>query len=270
MRSVAAPVARPFACALRRLRFSRNAAPRRCSRLAFSGDFGPSCIAGKITTVRPHKEDLGRRSDLARLRRFPPCGKDRRVRGRFESCRFPRPARRCRSSVVEHSLGKGEVVSSILPGSTIPPSAPDCSSSKIGPDVPAMRHVVSADHARGKARADLARPNTKGDARWLSTSMGRCTMSRWGAPDRSWLSHKEHAGRNHRQAQPGNQHRPRRPEDQGALCRPRRAADRGLARRLWKDHCRRFGKVGKGDQVLRRQTELIGSATASSVVENPG
>jgi hypothetical protein len=26
----------------------------------------------------------------------------------------------CRSSVVEHSLGKGEVVSSILPGSTIP------------------------------------------------------------------------------------------------------------------------------------------------------
>src|SRR3954466_16053098 len=28
------------------------------------------------------------------------------------------PARRCRSSVVEHSLGKGEVVSSILTGST--------------------------------------------------------------------------------------------------------------------------------------------------------
>ena len=30
-------------------------------------------------------------------------------------------AQRCRSSVVEHSLGKGEVVSSILPGSTIYP-----------------------------------------------------------------------------------------------------------------------------------------------------
>jgi hypothetical protein len=28
-------------------------------------------------------------------------------------------ARRCRSSVVEHSLGKGEVESSILSGSTI-------------------------------------------------------------------------------------------------------------------------------------------------------
>ena len=30
-----------------------------------------------------------------------------------------RAARRCRSSVVEHSLGKGEAVSSILTGSTI-------------------------------------------------------------------------------------------------------------------------------------------------------
>src|SRR5262249_24019955 len=31
---------------------------------------------------------------------------------------FSHPARRCRSSVVEHPLGKGEVVSSILTGST--------------------------------------------------------------------------------------------------------------------------------------------------------
>src|SRR5258707_10091816 len=40
--------------------------------------------------------------------------------------RFAPPSRRpcllrCRSSVVEHSLGKGEVVSSILPGSTRKP-----------------------------------------------------------------------------------------------------------------------------------------------------
>ncbi len=34
------------------------------------------------------------------------------------SLRYSHPARRCRSSVVEHSLGKGEVVSSILTGST--------------------------------------------------------------------------------------------------------------------------------------------------------
>ena len=32
--------------------------------------------------------------------------------------RFSNPTRRCRSSVVEHPLGKGEVVSSILTGST--------------------------------------------------------------------------------------------------------------------------------------------------------
>jgi hypothetical protein len=54
-----------------------------------------------------------------RLRLLRPCGKDRRVPARE---RRPLPARgpaRCRSSVVEHPLGKGEVVSSILTGSTI-------------------------------------------------------------------------------------------------------------------------------------------------------
>src|SRR3954451_12734792 len=51
-----------------------------------------------------------------RLRRCGPYGKDRRIRGRIPS--VSHPARRCRSSVVEHSLGKGEVVSSILTGST--------------------------------------------------------------------------------------------------------------------------------------------------------
>src|SRR5580704_12542475 len=49
---------------------------------------------------------------LARLRGFPPYGNDRRV---FSPVYF---RRRCRSSVVEHPLGKGEVVSSILTGST--------------------------------------------------------------------------------------------------------------------------------------------------------
>src|SRR5262249_32263878 len=50
----------------------------------------------------------------ARLRHFHTCGKDRRAR----SNRYFRNRRRCRSSVVEHPLGKGEVVSSILTGST--------------------------------------------------------------------------------------------------------------------------------------------------------
>ena len=55
-----------------------------------------------------------------RLRRCGAYGKDRRIRGRIPS--VSHPARRCRSSVVEHSLGKGEVVSSILTGSTTYPS----------------------------------------------------------------------------------------------------------------------------------------------------
>jgi hypothetical protein len=40
-------------------------------------------------------------------------------------------ARRCRSSVVEHPLGKGEVVSSILTGSTTksPPAKPNVQAS---------------------------------------------------------------------------------------------------------------------------------------------
>src|SRR5439155_9969441 len=56
-----------------------------------------------------------RRLNGARLRHFWPCGKDRRARfNRY----FRNRTRRCRSSVVEHPLGKGEVVSSILTGST--------------------------------------------------------------------------------------------------------------------------------------------------------
>src|SRR5262249_16773951 len=54
----------------------------------------------------------------ARLRQVRPCGKDRSARAPFLIGRFSHPARRCRSSVVEHPLGKGEVVSSILTGST--------------------------------------------------------------------------------------------------------------------------------------------------------
>jgi phosphoribosylaminoimidazole-succinocarboxamide synthase len=52
-----------------------------------------------------------------RLRRQWPCGKDRAIPGTGQGlCQAP--AKCCRSSVVEHSLGKGEVLSSILSGST--------------------------------------------------------------------------------------------------------------------------------------------------------
>ena len=110
-------VVRPFAWALRRLRFSRNAAPRRRCRLALSVFLGRSSMAGKIRAGAGRRKGL--RATVAEdgpcLRRFGPYGKDRRIRGRISSIH---PARRCRSSVVEHSLGKGEVVSSILTGST--------------------------------------------------------------------------------------------------------------------------------------------------------
>jgi hypothetical protein len=54
-----------------------------------------------------------------RLPAWRPYGKDRAARGRIPCFACSQTARRCRSSVVEHPLGKGEVVSSILPGSTI-------------------------------------------------------------------------------------------------------------------------------------------------------
>lgn len=57
-------------------------------------------------------------SGAIRLRRRMPCGKERPRRAGAPLADSP-PGRCCRSSVVEHSLGKGEVVSSILPGSTI-------------------------------------------------------------------------------------------------------------------------------------------------------
>src|SRR5262249_11820056 len=50
-----------------------------------------------------------------------PVAMGRRTQGRFPFPRFSPAAGRCRSSVVEHPLGKGEVVSSILTGSTIKP-----------------------------------------------------------------------------------------------------------------------------------------------------
>jgi hypothetical protein len=57
----------------------------------------------------------------ARLRGIRPCGKDRpALLGPFG--RFSLSGARCRSSVVEHSIGNGEVDSSILSGSTSSPN----------------------------------------------------------------------------------------------------------------------------------------------------
>ena len=67
---------------------------------------------------------------------------------------------------------------------------------------------------------------------------------------------EEHAARDHRQAQQGDQRRPRRPQDQRAAEGPRRHHPPGLARRLRQAHRRRNRKVGQGGRVLGRQSEL--------------
>src|SRR5262249_8518715 len=74
-------------------------------------------VHGRKITTRPHAREAFR-CEGTRLRHVGPYGKDRSARAPFLIGRFSHPARRCRSSVVEHPLGKGEVVSSILTGST--------------------------------------------------------------------------------------------------------------------------------------------------------
>src|SRR5262249_10564013 len=76
------------------------------------------------------------------LRRGLPYGTFRAVRrGRFGAC----PFLRCRSSVVEHSLGKGEGDSSILSGSTIPAQRQNVSARKKPPVRAAFFVSISTD-----------------------------------------------------------------------------------------------------------------------------
>ncbi len=90
---------RPRVCALRRLRLSRSADARRCCAAAFFRSLGCSLMRTRLRLRRPYGKDrasFGGRAPPASVR-----------------------LKCCRSSVVEHPLGKGEVVSSILTGSTI-------------------------------------------------------------------------------------------------------------------------------------------------------
>jgi hypothetical protein len=114
-------------------------------------------VHGRKTTTRRHAAE-GLRCDRpfhgARLRHVRPCGKDRSARALFLIGRFSHPARRCRSSVVEHPLGKGEVVSSILTGSTryalAPPHSitwsarPERASGKVTPRVLAVFRLINS------------------------------------------------------------------------------------------------------------------------------
>jgi hypothetical protein len=100
--------ARPFDWTLRRLRFSRSAAPSRSARVqspfrppdgGLDSPFCPLAMALLIGANAPAGKLRDARLDIA-----SPIGYSLH--------------QRCRSSVVEHSLGKGEVDSSILSGST--------------------------------------------------------------------------------------------------------------------------------------------------------
>src|SRR5262245_7651065 len=68
---------------------------------------------------------------------------------------------------------------------------------------------------------------------------------------------EEHAGRNHQHAQPGHQRRPRRPDDQGTLCRAWRRSACTVAQRVRKAHRGRNREVGQSNQVLWREAGLI-------------
>ena len=116
--SAASSVARARPCALRRARFARSAALSRASRVSVRGSLGGFAMPPV--------------SDLARLRPAcagPGCAKFAFRVGKGEIFPWPPCAPRavglkprpqcCGSSVVEHSLGKGEVESSILSHSTI-------------------------------------------------------------------------------------------------------------------------------------------------------
>ena len=68
---------------------------------------------------------------------------------------------------------------------------------------------------------------------------------------------EEHARRDRRQAQQGDQRGARRSQDQGAACRPGRHGASGLARRLRQAHRRRNREVGQGGQVRGHQAGVI-------------
>ena len=110
---------RSLACCLRRLRFSRSAAASRALRAARWSALPPSLppltiVKAQSTAAAARQRLRARSGSLART--WPPMA---RIAARPHLFHGPDPGARCRSSVVEHSLGKGEVVSSILTGSTI-------------------------------------------------------------------------------------------------------------------------------------------------------
>ena len=81
---------------------------------------------------------------------------------------------------------------------------------------------------------------------------------------------EEHAARNHRKAQQGNQRRARRSQGQRAVERPRRHTYSRHARRVRPTHRARNREVGQGDRILRRQSELKRRAESGKAAKSCG
>lgn len=125
--SSASPVRRERACAFRLRRFARSSSARRAFRWSWVVEgvllsfavmaAGPNRSPCSIVMSERNTYHCGRPMSAQKTSRLS----DRHNLRSRESCgRSPPHSGRCRSSVVEHSLGKGEVESSILSGSTIP------------------------------------------------------------------------------------------------------------------------------------------------------
>ena len=120
-RSSAPPVRRDRDCALRRCRLARSSSASRALRSGLrTGCVGLRCHA-KVPSRRQKPARLQKRRSLWPCRGVSPnpaSVSTHALRWRDRYGRSPPHSGSCRSSVVEHSLGKGEVESSILSGST--------------------------------------------------------------------------------------------------------------------------------------------------------
>ena len=97
-----------------------------------------------------------------------PVAMGRRIQGRFPFRQFSSAAGRCRSSVVEHPLGKGEVVSSILTGST----------DKSGTSQNRPRQIGAEQSRIWRAYSHQISTKCSGDVHYLQDQQHRCAASR--------------------------------------------------------------------------------------------
>ena len=118
----------------------------------------------------------------------------------------------------------------------------------------------SIEHIRaGKLRALAVTTATRSEALPDVPTVGEFVP---GYEASGWFGDRraqEHARRDRREAQQGDQCGPRRSQDQGAACRPGRHGASGLARRLRQAHRRRNREVGQGDPGCQHQAGVMPS-----------